>query len=148
MTFHSTDWRKFRSGKKGVLAEYTCAFGDLEASQKTFSFTRDRLDLEERQVQLTYRLGPKDELSYGNWNFRFIRLDSDSEPLNSHNDGYTTTNLLIGLDRGMNILPIVKAPFIGGLVPASDPRAKVESCDQSDCMNIFIYTLSVTPRNL
>ena len=74
MTFHLADWRQVWNGKKGVLVKYTCAFGDVEASYKTFSLARYRLDLKERQLQLTYRVGPKHELSYGSWNFRFIGL--------------------------------------------------------------------------
>ncbi len=62
------------SGKKVGFAEYTCAFGDVEASHKTFPLAWHRLDLKERQIQLTYRVSPKHELGYGGWNFRFIGL--------------------------------------------------------------------------
>ena len=62
------------SGKKGVLVKYRCAFCDVEASYKTFSLAWYRLDPKERQFQLTYRVSPKYELSYGSWNFRFIGL--------------------------------------------------------------------------
>ena len=68
------------SGKKGVLIKYACAFGDVEASYKPFSLAWYRLDLKERQVQFTHGVGPKHELSYGSWNFRFIELIQAKKP--------------------------------------------------------------------
>ena len=77
------DWRQVWSGEKGFLEKYACAFGDVEASYKTFSLAWYRLDLKERQARLTYWISPKHVLSYGGWNFRLIGLFSDLESLNS-----------------------------------------------------------------
>ena len=60
--------------KKQRFVKYTFAFGDIEASYKTFSLTRHRLDAEELQVQLTYRASPKHVLSYASRNFRLVGL--------------------------------------------------------------------------
>ena len=99
------------SGVRGIalVVRYACAFGDVEARYKTFSFAWYRRNFKERQVQLTYWVSLKHELSHGDWDFRLIGLIQILETLDSHIE-YTMVNLLIGFVRVMDLLLVAESP--------------------------------------
>ncbi len=60
--------------------------------------------------------------------FPVHRANSALETLNSYIE-YTIINLLIGLDRGMDLFLTVEAPILGNLVLVLDARAEDKLCD-------------------
>jgi hypothetical protein len=56
--------------------------------------------------------------------------------------------MLIEFDQNINLLLIVKVLFIDSFVLVLDLRVKANLCNSSNCINVFLYSLSITSWNL
>ncbi len=52
--------------------------------------------------------------------------------------------MLIEFDQNINLLLIVKVLFIDSFVLVLDLRVKANLCNSSNCINVFLYSLSIT----